>query len=146
MKKAALIFIALSSPVMLVTFFIPHEAGGVVFSILTAAFPIALIIVGASRKGSLGPLKLPLLIFFLLLEGCMIAMLVLRGQVLNSPWIGGFPAAAAIQIYGMWLIPLALVSLAYGLTFDSFSLREEDLAELEKFKKKSVHSIGGEGI
>ena len=32
-----------------------------------------------------------------------------------------------VQLYGMWLLPLALVALAYALTFDRFTLTDEDL-------------------
>ncbi len=59
-------------------------------------------------------------------------MLLLRGRVLEAPWAAGLPLAAAIQLYGMWLAPLALVALAYALTFESFALRGEDLERLRR--------------
>jgi hypothetical protein len=60
-------------------------------------------------------------------------MLLLRGRVLDGPWFGGLPLAAAIQLYGVWLAPLLLVALVYALTFDRFALRQEDLDRLGQF-------------
>jgi len=57
-------------------------------------------------------------------------MLLLRGQVIDGPWFGGLPGAAAIQLYGLFLAPLLLVALTYALTFDRFGIREEDLERL----------------
>jgi len=91
------------------------------------AFPAALIALAVARKGRLGPLWLPLAALTLILEVCGVAILLLRGQILEAPWFGAFPISAAIQIYGLWLGPLLLVALVYGLTFDRWELREEDL-------------------
>ena len=60
-------------------------------------------------------------------------MVIYRDNVLGGAWVGGLPLAAAVQIYILWLLPLLLVSFAYGLTFDGFSLKEEDLAELDRY-------------
>ncbi len=62
----------------------------------------------------------------------VIAMLVLRGSVLTAPWFGGLPLAAAVQFYGLFLLPLGLVAFAYAWTFERFSLRQEDLDELRR--------------
>lgn len=94
------------------------------------AFPAALITLAVARDG-LGPLKAPLAALTIVLEVCGIAMLLLQGQVLQGPWFGGFPVAAAIQVYGLWLGPLLLVALAYGLTFDRWELPEEDLRRFD---------------
>ena len=60
-----------------------------------------------------------------------------RGQVLQGPWFGGFPVAAAIQVYGLWLGPLLLVTLAYGLTFDLWELREKDLRRFDARRRSN---------
>ncbi len=134
-KKAALLFLAIFSPVIMLTFLFSHPGAQVIFAILATAFPVALIAIGASKQGQLGPLRLPLSALLILQEGCVVAMIFLRGTVNEAPWIGGLPLAAAIQLYAAWLMPLALVALAYGLTFDSFSLKEEDLARISSLKK-----------
>ncbi len=137
-KKLALAYLAIFSPVIIVTFLISNPASEVIFALLAIAFPVALIAVGASKEGSLGPLSMPLFGLFVLLEGCVIAMLLLKGKVLSGPWFLGLPLSASIQLYAAWLTPLVLVSLAYGLTFERFSLKEEDLAKLDKFIKKET--------
>jgi len=83
-----------------------------------------------ARKGRLGPLMIPV-VLTLVLEVCGVAMLMLRGRVLESVWFGAFPLPAAIQVYGLWLGLLLLVSLAYGLTFDRWELSDEDLGRYE---------------
>jgi hypothetical protein len=131
-KRAALIFVAASSPLILLSFLLPGPVGPLAFAVGAVAFPVALIAVGAARGGRLGPLVVPLLALLLLLEGSVLGMLALRGQVLGAPWLGGLPLPAAIQIYVMWLLPLGLVALAYALTFDRFSLTDTDLRRLRR--------------
>ncbi len=140
-RRASLAFLALSSPAILLTFVAGTVAGEVVFALLAAAFPVALIALGAQRRdsshlspsgGTLGPLLWPLVALVVVLEGCVIAMLVLRGSVLTAPWFGGLPLAAAVQFYGLFLLPLGLVAFAYAWTFERFSLRQEDLDELRR--------------
>ncbi len=131
-RRAALAFLALSSPAILLAFAAGTPAGEVAFALLAVAFPVALIALGAQRRGALGPLRWPLAALVLILEACVVAMLLLRGSVLTAPWLGGLPLAAAVQFYGLFLLPLALVSLAYAWTFERFGLRQEDLDELRR--------------
>ncbi len=131
-RRAALAFLACSSPAMLLAFAAGTPAGDVVFALLGAAFPVALIALGAQRHGSLGPLLWPLAVLLLILEAAIVTMLALRGGVLTSPWFGGLPLAAAVQFYGLFLLPLVLVSLAYAWTFERCGLRQEDLDELRR--------------
>lgn len=136
-KHIALLFLGLSAPLILWTFVAGSAVGEVVFALLAAAFPVALIVLGAQRGGSLGPLTVPLVVLLAVLEGSVVAMLWLRGQVLEAPWIGGFPLTAAIQIYGLFLAPLGLVSLAYAWTFDRFGLRQKDLDDLRRLQART---------
>jgi hypothetical protein len=59
-------------------------------------------------------------------------MLVFRDRVLDGPWFGGLPPAAAIQLYGLFLTPLLVVGLTYALTFDRFEMRQKDLDRLDQ--------------
>ena len=129
-RKISLLFLAIASPVMLVLFLLPWGWAQAVFAVLVMATPVALIAVAVGRRGSLGPLRWPLLVLLLFLEACVVGMLVFRGQVIDGPWFGGLPAAAAIQLYGVFLVPLLLVALAYALSFDRFEIRDEDLERL----------------
>ena len=131
-RRTALFFLAISSPLILLTFVVGTPAGEVLFALLATAFPVALIALGAQRRGRLGPLLWPLVVLLLILEGCFLAMLAFRGQILELPWIGGLPLATAVQFYGLFLLPLALVSFAYAWTFDRFGLRQEELDDLRR--------------
>jgi hypothetical protein len=132
-RRIALLFLALASPLILILNFMPWPVAETLFAMLVMGYPVALIAMAAARQGRLGPLGLPLLGLLVLLEACAVGMLVLRGRVLDGPWLGGLPLAAAIQLYGVWLAPLLLVALAYALTFDRFELRQEDLDRLEQY-------------
>jgi hypothetical protein len=137
-QRLALVFLGISAPAILLTFLVAVPAGEIVFCLLAAAFPIALIVLGASAgPGRLGPLTGGLAVLTVLLEGFVVAMLVLRGQVLEGPWVGGLPLATAVQVYGLFLTPMLLVSLLYALTFDRFGLRRQDLDELRRRFGKS---------
>ncbi len=117
---------------MLLAFIAGTPAGDVLIVLLSVAFPVALIALGVQRRGSLGPLLWPLTGLLLILEAGFAAMLMLRGSVLTAPWVGGLPLATAVQFYGLFLLPLVLVSLAYAWTFDRHGLRQEDLDELRR--------------
>ena len=132
-RRISLLFLALASPLILVLFFMPWPWAEALFALLVMGYPVALILVAVEREGRLGPLGLPLVGLLLFFEACAIGMLVLRGQVVDGPWFGGLPLGAAIQLYGLWLVPLLLVALAYALTFDRFELRQEDLDRLQQY-------------
>ncbi len=53
-RRVALAFLAMSSPVMLLALVAGTPAGEVIFTLLAAAFPVALSALGAQRHGSLG--------------------------------------------------------------------------------------------
>lgn len=131
-RRLSLWFLAVASPAMLVLFFMDRPWVDFAFAALVMGYPVALIAIAASRGGTLGPIGPPLLALLLFLEGCALGMLLLRHRVLDGPWFGGLPLAAAIQLYGLFLTPLLLVGLTYALTFDRFELKQEDLDRLEK--------------
>ncbi len=140
-RRFALAFLALSSPAILLAFVAGTPAGEVAFALLAVAFPVALIAFGALRRETphlspsgetQGPLLWPLAALVLILESCVVAMLALRGSIQTAPWLGGLPLAAAVQVYGFFLLPLGLVSFAYAWTFERFGLRQEDLDDLRR--------------
>ena len=130
-RRIALLFLVVASPLLLVVSLFGGSWSDTVFVVVVMAFPVALIVLGVARRGRLGALAVPLLCLLLILEGCGVAMLLLRGRVMDEPWFGGLPLAAAVQLYGLFLGPLLLVALAYALTFDRFGIREEDLHRLD---------------
>jgi len=131
-RRIALLYLALASPLILASTFIPWPFAEALFTVLVMGYPVALIAMAVARQGRLGPLGLPLLALLIFLEACAVGMLLLRGRVLDGPWLGGLPLAAAIQLYGVWLAPLLLVALVYALTFDRFALRQQDLDRLRR--------------
>ncbi len=128
---------------MLVCSWFPGFVAELCFVLLVMAFPAALIALAVTRNGKLGPLWVPLVALTLILEGCGVAMLLLRGHVLEGPWFGGFPVGTAVQIYGLWLGPLLLVALAYGWTFSRWELREEDLRRFDARRNRSKGDAEG---
>jgi hypothetical protein len=141
-RQGAILFMAVASPAMLVSFFVAGFWGELVFTVLVAGFPVALIVMGVNGRRSLGPLRLPLVCLLLILEGCAVTLLLLKGQGIDGPWIGGLPLAAAVQLYGLWLLPLPLVTLTYALTFDRYELRDGDLQRLEALRASTDFSTG----
>ncbi len=139
-KRVVLLALGPCSGLILVSFFLGEPFGALLFAVLAVAFPIALIAVGAARGGRLGPLAWPLGLLLLVLEVSMLGMIALRGRLPELPWVGGLPLAAAIQLYGMWLAPLALVALVYALTFDRFTLTDE---ALRRFREEVGRSGAG---
>ena len=63
-------------------------------------------------------------------------MLALRGRVLDGPWIAGLPVALALLLYGVFLLPLVVISLGFALTFDRFDVEEAELEELRRLAAK----------
>lgn len=136
-RRISLWFLAVASPVMLVLFMLPWGWARAVFAMLVMAYPPAVIAIAVGRRGLPRPLRMPLLILLVFLELCVAGMLLFRDRVLEGPWFGGLPAAAAIQLYGVFLTPLLLVALVYALTFDRFEIRNEDLERLAEYIRSS---------
>lgn len=89
---------------------------------LAAAFPVAAIGLGLRRFRGLRWLLFSLL---LTLEASFLGMLLLRGQVHDGPWPAGVPLGAWLQLGGLFLLPILLVPLVFGLTFDRHVLPPE---------------------
>ena len=133
--RICLLYLAVASPLLLVLFLMPWPFSGAVFAVLVMGYPVALMVVGIGRGGGLSGLGFVLLVFFVLVEACVLGMLVLRGHVIDAPWFGGLPLAAAIQLYGLWFIPLLLVPIGYAVTFDRFDIKPEEIEHLKRLKK-----------
>lgn len=131
-KRIALGFLALASPAIVAASLVEHPFGDVLFALLSTAFPFALIVVGAERRGALGQLGRPLLGLLIYYEACVAAMYLARGRVLEAPWALGLPLAAAIHFYGVFLLPLVVVALFYARTFERFGITGEDLDDLRR--------------
>lgn len=93
----------------------------------TAGSVASVMALGAWREGSLGPLAPVFAFVFVLLVAGFGAALVLPAGA-GGPgelWLG-LPPGAAVILYGVGFLPLLVVPVAYALTFDRFTLDEED--------------------
>lgn len=89
---------------------------------------VALMLLGAARTGgSIRPLAAPLLALYLILLGGFGAALALPPEPDGAALWLGLPRRAALVLYGIGLLPVAVLPFAYARTFDSLTLRPEDL-------------------
>jgi hypothetical protein len=98
-----------------------------------AALVVATMTLGAARGGRLGRLTLPFAFVFAVLVAGFGVVLSLPPADPTDPalWLG-LPPRAAVVLYGVGLLPLLAVPLAYALTFDEMTLSEEDLARVRR--------------
>ena len=138
-RRLALIAVAISSGLILVLSFVGTALGELAFAIVAMGIPALLMIVGAARrKAPMGPAVWPIAGLFVVLELSLLGMLAFRGQVGSGPWLLGLPVAAAIQMYGLLVLPLALVTLGFALTFAGFGVTDDDL---ERLRRLSRHDL-----
>jgi peptidoglycan/LPS O-acetylase OafA/YrhL len=100
--------------------------------LLALGIPIALggiMILGATRgRRGIGPLKIPFAFVVVVLVigfGAALALPATEGP-LSTLWLG-LPARAAIVIYGVGLLPIVVLPIAYALTFETQILSAEDV-------------------
>lgn len=97
---------------------------------LTMASAMAL---GASRPGRpLGALGWVFAGAFVLILGGFWLALGLTPAGGGEPLWLGLPRRAAILVYGIGLLPVFLLPVAYAMTFDAVTLSDEDLARFRR--------------
>ena len=117
------------------------------FMIATAASLTAAMVLGAARPGrGVGRLAVPFALTFAILVVCF-------GLALREPvpapgatlWLG-LPKGAALVLYGVGLLPLLVLPLAYALTFDEQTLSAADLASVRQAMVDArARAAGGAG-
>ena len=75
-------------------------------------------------------MKWPILLVFVLVGGGFLLALLLPPDTVNGPYWLGLPRRAAVVLYGVGLLPLFVLPLAYAFTFDALTLSDEDLARV----------------
>lgn len=119
-----------------VSAFLPTGApawGQWTFIVGLALMMTAMMVLGAARSGRpMGLLWLAFGFTFVVLVGGFGIALVLPLPTAESTLWLGLPAGAAVVLYGVGLLPLAVLPLAYALTFDDSSLSEDSLTRLRK--------------
>jgi hypothetical protein len=126
--RIALIVLGLSSLLILFTFV--GLGSPVLFALVAGNFPVALIALGTVRRGRMGPMVWVILCLGLTLEVTLGGLLLLRGTVLTGPSWFGLPRVAALQLLGLFMLPLVITGFGYAWTFDQWTLREQDLKRL----------------
>jgi hypothetical protein len=94
----------------------------------TSGAMVCTMALGAARNGRIGRLVIPFAFVFLVLAGGFGLVLALPPADPQDPalWFG-VPPRAAIILYGIGLLPLFAVPVAYALTFDEMTLSQDDL-------------------
>src|SRR3954452_1359072 len=105
----------------------------------TSTVMLATMVLGASRAGaSIGRLTVPFAVMFFVLLVGFGAALVMPAETAGSPLWFGLPARAAVVLYGVGVLPLFVLPIAYALTFESLTLSEADLERVRAAKRERV--------
>lgn len=111
--------------------------------LLALGIPIALgaiMILGAARgRLGIGPLKVPFafVVAILAIGFCAALALPATESPLSELWLG-LPARAAIVIYGIGLLPIIILPVAYALTFETQTLNAEDVARVRELGRENL--------
>lgn len=110
--------------------------------LLALGIPVALgaiMILGAARgRMGIGPLKYPFafVVAVLAIGFCAALALPATESPLSRLWLG-LPARAAIVIYGIGLLPIIVLPIAYALTFETQTLNAEDVARVRELAREN---------
>ena len=106
------------------------------YMIGTSTTMLSMMVLGAARgRHGVSRLILPFTIIYVLLIVGFGAVLVMPPESAQSPlWIG-LPSRTAIVLYGIGVLPLFLLPLAYAFTFDTMTLSETDLARIAELRQ-----------
>lgn len=97
---------------------------------------VALVRLGAARGGRAArALDLALAVQGTILVAGFGTALVLPPPTASSPLVLGLPAAAAVVIYGVGLLPVLVLPIAYARTFETLTLSEGDLARVRAARR-----------
>jgi hypothetical protein len=95
---------------------------------------MTLMAIGAVRRDTLPrSLVWTFVGIFLVCAGAFVIALVLPAREgPDGPLFLGFPLRTAIVLYGVGVVPIAVLPLAYALTFESSTLSEDDLRRVRE--------------
>ena len=122
--------------------FLPRGAPPWAPWLLALGIPIALgaiMILGAARgRMGIGPLKYPFAFVVAVLAIGFGAALALPAteSAFSRLWLG-LPARAAIVIYGIGLLPIIVLPVAYALTFEAQTLSAEDVERVRELAREN---------
>jgi hypothetical protein len=117
--------------------------------LLALGIPMALgaiMILGAARgRMGIGPLKYPFafVVAALVIGFCAALAIPATEGSLSKLWLG-LPARAAIVIYGIGLLPIIVLPVAYALTFETQTLNSEDVERVRELGREYKTRSEGE--
>lgn len=94
-----------------------------------ATLPIGALVLAAAGPRTSKRLAVPFAITWYIVFGGFAAALLLPAGAMEPLWLG-LPRRAAIIIYGVGLLPILVLPVAYALAFDSITLRAEDVQRI----------------
>lgn len=108
---------------------------------------LAMLVLGAARsRTGVGRLGLPIaFIYVLLLVGFGMALTLAPETTADVPLWLGLPRRAAIVLYGIGILPLFLLPIAYALTFESMTMREADMLRVAAARREREQLTGEPG-
>ena len=102
--------------------------------LMAVALPVtmvAIMVLGVARDDRrLGRLAAPIGVVLFLVAGGFLLALGLPADRADGPLWLGLPPRAAVILYGVGLLPLFILPVAYALTFDALTLDDADLARV----------------
>jgi hypothetical protein len=100
---------------------------------------------GAARgRAGIGKLKIPFAFVFIVLTlGFCLALGMAEETPSSDLWLG-LPHRAAIVIYGIGLLPIVVLPVAYALTFDTQTLSQSDIDRVRALAGEIAASKSGE--
>ena len=113
--------------------------------IAAIAVPIALtaiMILGAVRGDKdIGRLRIPFVfVALILIVGFLAALLLPASESPTSSLWLGLPARSAIVIYGIGLLPIIVLPVAYALTFETQTLNAEDVERVRELGRENTRN------
>jgi hypothetical protein len=99
----------------------------------------AIMILGAARgRMGIGPLKYPFafVVAVLAIGFCAALALPATEGPLSKLWLG-LPARAAMVIYGIGLLPIIVLPVAYALTFEAQTLSADDVERVRELGREN---------
>ncbi|MBM3908692.1 MAG: hypothetical protein FJ363_11550 [Gemmatimonadetes bacterium] len=94
---------------------------------------------GATRRGRVRPIALGVsALTFVVVAGAFGAALLLPPEAPDAPLLLGLPVRAALVLYGVGIVPLLFLPLAYALSFDADTLDAGDLERVRRAARESA--------
>lgn len=142
MRRAALAAIVLATVAIAAGYasaFLPGGAPAWAPWLFALALPwlfVGVMALGSERPGrGIGRLALPFAFVWLILSGGFALLLGLPGDGAPPRLIFGLPLRAAIILYGIGLLPVLVLPVAYALTFDELTLTDDDLERVRAARR-----------